>query len=140
MPIRSLHQRPSADETGQILLSPFLSRAPDGVVGWAVFHELLYIARRLALGGPERIELGGLPDDVGARFLRRRSGLPEPTPAAPVDEADAAESLTEAQLKAVLAAAKGNVSRAARALGVGRKTVYRRLQAWDIDPEGFRSA
>ncbi len=113
----------AADAVEALLLHDW----PDNVRG------VRSLARRLDATRPSRVTLDELPEAVRARFLeRRRSDGPIPPPPS------AAAALTAAALADALRTSRGNVRQAAQALGVGRKTLYRRLQDWGIDPGEFR--
>jgi len=95
-------------------------------------RELRTLARRLevscAPGEPIRLDdTGPLADQLRAR----RDGTEPPIPAADC-------GLTRERIEAALRELNGNVTRAAKHLGCGRKTLYRRLTEYEIDPEGFR--
>ncbi|MCP4870900.1 MAG: helix-turn-helix domain-containing protein, partial [Proteobacteria bacterium] len=49
-----------------------------------------------------------------------------------------AASLTREEAVSALRACGGNVSRAARKLSIGRKTLYRRIADWEIDVGALR--
>lgn len=105
----------SADAAEAILLGPW----PTNVRG------LQQLARRLRLfaDGLEQIELSMLPTAMQAR----------------IDVAvDAPVEVSRGDLVEQLRAHRGNVSRVARALGLTRQAVYRRLQALDIDAAAYR--
>ncbi|TNE84546.1 MAG: sigma-54-dependent Fis family transcriptional regulator [Deltaproteobacteria bacterium] len=71
-----------------------------------------------------------LPRDLPPRI----QGAPEPTRAAKA-EADVLLPLDEVERRhilAVLRAHNGNKAEAARTLGIGRKTLYRKLEAWGL--------
>lgn len=73
-----------------------------------------------ALAGPDG-EI--LAQNLPAELLQSRQALPDPT-----DEAGSLSSLKDEWLTSSLAAHNGNVSAAAKALGVSRSTLYRNLQ------------
>jgi len=87
---------------------------------------------------------------VGAtRSARRRYGLPldadfNPTPAADLrgdteSRGVGFESAERRELKRALARAGGNMSAAARALGVSRATLYRRASKAGLSPDSYKS-
>ena len=80
--------------------------------------------RQALLGDGARIHLDG-------QLRARRDGTEPPIPAADC-------GLTRERIEAALRELNGNVTRAAKHLGCGRKTLYRRLTEYEIDPEGFR--
>ncbi len=96
-------------------------------------RELRTIARRLeVMRAPGEAVTA---DDLGplADALRdRRTATP------PVDVDAPAPELTRERIDAALRELRGNVTRAARHLGCGRKTLYRRLTEFGIDPEAYR--
>jgi transcriptional regulator of acetoin/glycerol metabolism len=72
------------------------------------------------LAGPAGVvEADMLPADI--------RGAAPPPPAAGGDDPTNLQAMTDAAIRDALAAHGGNVSRAARALGVHRSTLYRRL-------------
>jgi DNA-binding NtrC family response regulator len=79
-----------------------------------------------------RFALSAMGDAPGATTFGPAS-LPDTVREAPSPAADHAERLEEA-----LRAAGGNVSEAARALGMRRATVYERLRRLGVDPAQFR--
>jgi transcriptional regulator of acetoin/glycerol metabolism len=79
----------------------------------------------LALCEPgETLGADALPPDVRAGT----SSLPEAPHSAPAPSLSTLDAMTMAAMRNALQAAKGNVSLAARILGVSRSTFYRRLQ------------
>jgi transcriptional regulator of acetoin/glycerol metabolism len=90
------------------------------------FRQAVGTLRALvALAGPEgEVMLDMLPADV------RHASQPVPPPAAepgPVIGDQTLDTLTDATMRRVLDACNGNVSAAARRLGVNRSTIYRRI-------------
>ena len=109
------------------------------VYGWPFnVRELRKLARRLrvALEPEAAVRLGDLPAPIVAALQARRDGVAEEA-AEPVPH-DGAAALTPDRVREALAGCLGNVTRAARMLGCGRKTLYRRLAEYDIDPDGYR--
>ena len=101
-------------------------------------RELRNVARRLGLAG-ERVTLEALPTALAGRFVARRAGRDAaPAAAAAPDSLPAAASLTREEAVSALRACGGNVSRAARKLSIGRKTLYRRIADWEIDVGALR--
>ncbi len=47
--------------------------------------------------------------------------------------------LEELAIKGALKATGGNISRAAKVLGIGRATLYRKMRKYDIDYERYES-
>jgi transcriptional regulator with PAS, ATPase and Fis domain len=96
-------------------------------------RELDRLARRLSVALPEGqiIELTDLPDAI-ADNLRDKRDHAEPDAAPKVP-------LNRESVLAALEQVEGNVTRAAKVLGCGRKTLYRRLSDFAIDPEKFRA-
>ena len=88
-------------------------------------EQVLVRSRALSDDGIMCAELGGGP--VEDTFSAR--------PARPLSEAD---KDLQARLAQALAAAKGNVSAAARTLGKGRVRVHRLMRRLQIDPRSFR--
>ncbi len=87
------------------------------------------LARRLRAGAAPRQELAlkDLPDEVQHTFALQR-GQALPTGDATDPAAQPAAPLTAVRLREALDATQGNVSLAARRLGVSRSTMYRRLR------------
>ncbi|CAB3925744.1 Acetoin catabolism regulatory protein [Achromobacter aegrifaciens] len=85
------------------------------------YRQLVAVLRTLhVLAGPAGVvEADMLPADI--------RGAAPPPPAAGVDDPTNLQAMTDAAIRDALAAHGGNVSRAARALGVHRSTLYRRL-------------
>jgi DNA-binding NtrC family response regulator len=106
----------SSDAAEALLVAPW----PTNIRG------LQRLARRIRLfaDGLEQVESTLLPSDLQARVQTR------PTPAQ--------TEIPRADIEAQLTAHAGNVSRAARALGLTRQALYRRLQALDLDASRFR--
>ena len=101
-------------------------------------RELRKLARRLrvALEPGDAVALTDLPDLVVEALQARRDGTPGDGPASA--PRSGAPGVTPERLREALEACQGNVTRAARMLGCGRKTLYRRLAEFDIDPERYR--
>ena len=79
--------------------------------------------------GEDTLTLGQLGDDL--RDALDATARPASRPAAaPVAGGDLRE-LADARIRETLAAVEGNVSEAARRLGVSRNTLYRRLRRTD---------
>ena len=92
---------------------------------WPGNHRQLFATLRAlaVLGdGGESLGLDALPQEI------RAAHEPEPAPAAVgLDVEVGLDSITLAAMRAALDAEDGNVSRAARRLGIHRSTLYRRL-------------
>jgi PAS domain S-box-containing protein len=86
-------------------------------------RELENVLERAAHLATGPIRLEHLPGTVTGKEDAREIGL------TPLEEAE-----KEAILNA-LVLCRGNISRAARQLGIGRATLYRRLQRWRLRPE-----
>ncbi|RAP63546.1 sigma-54-dependent Fis family transcriptional regulator [Achromobacter sp. HZ01] len=86
------------------------------------YRQMAAVLRTLhVLAGPAgRVDADMLPADIRA--------TPAPAPGAAGDSANL-QAMTDAAIRDALAAHGGNVSRAARALGVHRSTLYRRMNA-----------
>jgi len=93
-------------------------------------RELRKLCRRLALLCPDgqAVTLDHLPEPIAANLRNRRSEAP------PVAEPTEREAL-----EAALRTCGGSVVRAARHLGVSRRTLYRRLASEGLDPDDFRN-
>ncbi|ABS27956.1 sigma-54 dependent transcriptional regulator [Anaeromyxobacter sp. Fw109-5] len=103
----------------------------------------------LAMGDTVKLEDLGEPDARGApplpalpRAPARAAPLPEPTPIGGHISIPIGCSLAEAERRIILAnlAHYGTRARAARALGVGLRTLYTKLAAWSRDGEDAESA
>ena len=107
----------------------------DGVLGLLAAHpwpgnvrELAHVVRRLL------IDAGTLSDEDAVR--RTLPGLADarPAAAAPVEpEPETLDAAERRHVTAVLAASGGNKTEAARRLGIERKTLGRKLKAWNAD-------
>jgi DNA-binding NtrC family response regulator len=97
--------------------------------GWPLnvreLEQVLVRSRLLSQDGVMYTDLGGPP-------VRETS---RPRPAGPLSAADRE---LHARISDALAAAKGNVSEAARALSKGRVPLHRLMRRLDIDPNRFR--
>jgi transcriptional regulator of acetoin/glycerol metabolism len=90
----------------------------------------------LAMLGPDReLKMEHLPDDVLEDLASGAPAAPDPAaPAGAAAGANTARSLRDVEASAIqraLAEHNGNISAAARALGVSRNTIYRRQQTRD---------
>jgi transcriptional regulator with GAF, ATPase, and Fis domain len=84
-------------------------------------------------------ELKNTIELAAARARARDSELIEPEDLSlPEPEEPAAGDSSDARLIAALEAAEGNVTQAARELGMRRPTVYERLRRMGLDPTRFR--
>lgn len=114
--------------------------------------EVLALLQRLPWPGNVRqlehlvqralVDLGGLVDADAVRRLAASVGAdrdpvrPDPGDGAPAIGSDLTlEELERLHIEAVLARCGGNKSRAARILGIERKTLYRKLQRYGIATE-----
>ncbi|MBU6440181.1 MAG: sigma-54-dependent Fis family transcriptional regulator [Betaproteobacteria bacterium] len=90
------------------------------------WRQLTAMCRTLAaLAGPQgRVDLADLPDELRCRAGSRVQDVMLVEPVEPVAPGDL-RSVTAAAIQATLQACGGNVSRAARMLGVHRSTLYR---------------
>ena len=84
-------------------------------------HQVLRTAVALLSPQESRISWAHLPDDL-LPALQRRQGLPGSRPAQNLRE------LSQQAIAQALENTRGNVSAAARQLGIARQTLYRRLQ------------
>ena len=89
-------------------------------------HNVVEFARTVCREG--LIELIDLPDEL----LAGAASLPAP-PAACVDADADADDAARRELLRQLRAAHWNISAAARAMGLARMTLYRRMQRWGIE-------
>ncbi len=113
-----------------LLAAAFLGRPVEGDVAEALLlhawpfnvRGLRQLCRRLRVARPEGPELEDLPQALSGRIMDRHPQL------------DPREQLIDA-----LKQAGGNASQAARILGVSRRTIYRRMDELDIDPDQHRS-
>lgn len=86
------------------------------------------VERAVALCQGDEIRLEDLPERIRQHESRHvLVGSNDPTDLVPLEEVERRYILE------VLAAVGGNKSQAAKVLGVGRKTLYRRLEAWGVD-------
>ncbi|MCE4553817.1 sigma-54-dependent Fis family transcriptional regulator [Roseateles cellulosilyticus] len=86
--------------------------------------QALRTAVALLDGGATQITEAELPDDLRAAL---HTAVDAPGAPATDSAAEDLRQLTNARIRATLAAAQGNVSAAARRLGISRNTLYRRL-------------
>jgi transcriptional regulator of acetoin/glycerol metabolism len=82
--------------------------------------------------GETRIGWNHLPDDL-AEELRWRV---TPTPVGAGEETENLRELSQATMERAIALSRGNMSEAARRLGISRNTLYRRLRAKQTDDNG----
>lgn len=93
-------------------------------------RELQHLAKALCFERPGgQIEPVDLPEAIQAAWRAATSPLPEKD-----------ETLDDAGLRALMRLHAGNVSAAAREVGLTRQQLYRRLQAAGIDPAAHRDA
>ena len=118
--------QPSADAAEALLLHDW----PFNVRG------LLKLARRLrvALDPGQHVTAAHLPAPVLAALEARRVER-----AADLETDRGPREITRERCVEALRGCQGNVTRAARHLGCGRKTLYRRLAEHGIDPARFRT-
>lgn len=83
------------------------------------------IRRALALGQDETITPGDLPETITGN-----AAAPSPSPASPLDDSLAAYEKTA--LQNALCKSGGNRKAAARILGIGEATLYRKLKAYQL--------
>ena len=91
------------------------------------------IQRAVLLETGPVLQAGSLPPTLSANSSARGA------PAAP----EAVLTLAEVERRAlvrVLEVADGNITQAARALGISRATLYRKLRKYDLSPQGTRPA
>ena len=90
------------------------------------FRELVGVLRTLiALAEPQStIGVDALPDS-----LRAAAALPPSPPSPPSGDVAPLDSMQRDAMRRALAACAGNMSEAARRLGVSRSTLYRHLRA-----------
>ena len=91
------------------------------------------IQRAVLLETGPVLQAGSLPPTLSANSSARGA------PAAP----EAVLTLAEVERRAlvrVLEVADGNITQAARALGISRATLYRKLRKYDLSPQGSRPA
>ena len=98
-------------------------------------RELLNVLRSACLmaGGETLLGREHLPDDFLADAHAPAETAPDPAPAA-TTPSDAARSLDAIEIDAIqraLDAAAGNISEAAKRLGISRNTIYRKLR-WNV--------
>jgi transcriptional regulator of acetoin/glycerol metabolism len=102
-------------------------------------HNLLRIAAVMAAGGRE-IRLEHLPDDFIDEQIAQAPALPAASSASTAPMAGA--GLIDVELQAIrqaLDAHSGNVSAAARTLGVSRNTIYRKMSLLKQEASSARS-
>lgn len=95
---------------------------------WPGNHRQLFATLRAlaVLGdGGEVLGLDALPQEI--RTAQQSVTLPTPTPPVGLDVEVGLDSITLSAMRTALDAEGGNVSRAARRLGIHRSTLYRRL-------------
>ena len=99
------------------------------------YRQLASVLRTLrVLAGPSGVAgLSMLPEEIqrGGVSNAARHAPPQPEASPP-----SLQALADAAIREALAAHGGNVSRAARALGVHRSTLYRRVAALDAARAG----
>ncbi len=76
----------------------------------------------------QRIGWQHLPDDLSEELRRPYRGA---TPAAPIDETENLRDLSAAAIARAMQLSQGNLSEAARRLGISRNTLYRHLRKLD---------
>ena len=97
------------------------------------YANALQTASALLAPGEASIGWSHLSDDIAQELLRYREGAPQ-RPAAAVPEAAAMlpitslKTLSHAAIAQTLQQCRGNVSQAAKQLGISRQTLYRRLK------------
>jgi transcriptional regulator of acetoin/glycerol metabolism len=76
-------------------------------------------------------------ESTGAKVLQFPSASAAPT-AATGKMVSTIEHLEAAAIENAIAAYKGNLTEAAKALGIGRATLYRKVRLFNIDPNAAR--
>ncbi len=90
-------------------------------------RELENVLRRaLALGGGASIDIEDLPANVTAQVV------PPPTPPEPALRPESLEGMEAQAIRRALAASGGSRRQAARALGIGEATLYRKIQKYGL--------
>ena len=93
-------------------------------------RELDHVLRAASLVDRDTLTLDALPEAIRARLLEaRRASAIVPR----IVHAD-----RRSEIEAVLRDNRGNVRRAAHALGIARGHLYRLLARWEVDPASFR--
>ena len=77
--------------------------------------------------GEDTLDWQHLPDDIAQALSSAPAPCASATPAPPVPEAMSLRQLSRAAIDQALQSAHGNVSQAARQLGISRQTLYRKL-------------
>lgn len=95
-------------------------------------RELCNEIWRLLATVPGQVELGHLARRVRTAFSSGSSGRPAASPSR-LSLPDLERAVIGGAIRDALTAADGNVSRAARLLGVPRTTLYRKLERFGID-------
>ena len=104
-------------------------------------RELLNVLRRAALfarGEPidadlaRRMIAGSVFGHVGNTSERRPASAPEPAAAESGEEPSTLAEVERAHIERVLASTGGNITKAAIALGIDRRTLQRKLKAYDL--------
>jgi DNA-binding NtrC family response regulator len=94
------------------------------------------INRAVAMSDHEELRVEDLSERV--RTYRDVSGLLEPTAQTPLPELATLGEIERTYILRVLERVAGNKSEAARLLGIGRKTLYRKLKHMEVNPDESR--
>ena len=79
------------------------------------------------------LSAGAQPVDNGAKILQFPVGG-QSQPAQRVQKVETINELESKAIKAAIMEYRGNLTEAAKALGIGRATLYRKVKQYNIDP------